>query len=302
MSDGISVELNELVALKRFAFMPSYRPEYKALRIGTHLSRLRGRGMDFAEVRNYQPGDELRHMEWRVTARTGKPHVKLYQEERERPAMLWVDFSESMHFGTRVAFKSVTGARLAALIAWIAIQEGDRAGGLVFTDSKHEEFQARAREKGIIPFLKALSDYSKIIPDTSHQALDLKGELERLKRVSKPGSIIILISDFYKLNENNTQQLSKLRAHNDVIAYHICDPIELKPPSPAIYAITNGQEDLILNTEINSIRHAYQNFCEQRVKRLEYLFKQLQIQYIQVTAEDDLAKLVRKTYPKRQHA
>ena len=112
MSEGIIAELAELIQLRRYAASVRYSPDRKALRSGNHLSKLRGRGMDFAEVRNYQAGDEVRHMEWRVTARTGRPHVKIFQEERERPAVIFVDFNASMFFGTRLAFKSVIAARL----------------------------------------------------------------------------------------------------------------------------------------------------------------------------------------------
>ena len=137
MTYGVTAELNELIALQRYAQIGHYRPKGRSLRAGQHLSKLRGRGMDFAEVRHYQAGDEIRHMEWRVTARTGRPHVKLYQEERERPVIILADFSPSMYFGTRLAFKSVVAARLAALLAWTVVKQGDRVGGLLFSAFKH---------------------------------------------------------------------------------------------------------------------------------------------------------------------
>lgn len=132
MADGVIAELNELIDLRRYAQSIRYQPEGRAIRAGNHLSKLRGRGMDFAEVRNYQAGDEIRHMEWRVTARTGRPHVKIYQEERERPVVILADFNPSMIFGTRVAFKSVVAARLAAMLVWTVIKQGDRVGGVFF--------------------------------------------------------------------------------------------------------------------------------------------------------------------------
>lgn len=132
MTEGVTVQLDELIALRRYAQRVHYKPTGSAIRAGNHLSKLRGRGMDFAEARNYQAGDEIRHMEWRVTARTGRPHVKLYQEERERPVVILSDFNPSMFFGTRLAFKSVIAARLAAMLAWTAIKQGDRVGGLFF--------------------------------------------------------------------------------------------------------------------------------------------------------------------------
>lgn len=305
MNDGITVDLKELVALRRYAQSVQYSPEQRAVRSGNHLSKLRGRGMDFAEVRNYQAGDEIRHMEWRVTARTGRPHVKLFQEEKERPAIILTDFNPSMYFGTRVAFKSVIAARLAAILAWTAVNQGDRLGGLLFSGTTHHEFIPRARETGVLPFLAGLSDYSQKILNSrtsfSEHFSPMSEALMRLRRVSRPGSILILISDFYHLDEDCEKHLSRLRAHNDVLTYHICDPIELYPPEPQQYAITNGRQELLLDTENPAISDAYRKYCEQKILKIERLMKQNQIQYTQVTSETDLPYLVRTTYPRRTH-
>lgn len=161
MADGVIAELNELIDLRRYAQSIRYQPEGRAIRAGNHLSKLRGRGMDFAEVRNYQAGDEIRHMEWRVTARTGRPHVKIYQEERERPVVILADFNPSMIFGTRVAFKSVVAARLAAMLVWTVIKQGDRVGGVFFSATEHSEFTPRGRDSGALPMLAALSQYTE---------------------------------------------------------------------------------------------------------------------------------------------
>lgn len=304
MSEGIIAELPELIALKRYARKVGYQPKLHATRNGNHLSKLRGRGMDFAEVRHYQPGDEIRHMEWRVTARTGRAHVKLYQEERERPAMILTDFSPSMFFGTRQALKSVVAARLSALLAWTATMQGDRIGGLVFSLDTHHEFTPRGREAGVLPLLASLSSYTREnITKTRMPATEklLSHALQRLRRVSRPGSIIVLLSDFYHFDDECEQHLRRLRAHNDVLAYHICDPLELAPPKPQQYAITDGQQEILLDTTLNTVHDAYQKNCEQRILLLRDKFQKLQVPYIQVTAEMDLPLLVRQTYPGRAY-
>ena len=300
MTNGVIAELPELIALQRYAQMVSYRPEGRALRSGGHLSKLRGRGMDFSEARNYQAGDEIRHMEWRMTARTGRPHVKLYQEERERPVIILTDFSPSMFFGTRVAFKSVVAARLAAILAWTVVKQGDRVGGLMFSNTAHHEFTPRGRNAGVLPFLAALSQYTQ--SPTSHITADnhaLSYALHRLRRVVRPGSILVLISDFYTMDHDCEQYLNRLRSHNDVLAYHLCDPLELAPPKPQQYAITDGQQEILLDTTINAVSQSYQQYCEQRIAALQTQFQRLQIQCIQVTAETDLPLLVRQTFPRR---
>lgn len=302
MTDGIIAELTELIALQRHAQTVRYRPESKVNRTGNHLSRLRGRGMDFAEVRNYQAGDEIRHMEWRVTARTGRPHVKLYQEERERPVVILNDFNPSMYFGTRVAFKSVVAARLAALVAWTAIKQGDRVGGLLFSAKSHNEFTPRERNHGVLPLLAALNQYTAEYPIHIKQNLPAKKLSEallRLRRVAKPGSILVLISDFYQWDADCGKHLRLLRCHNDVLAYHIYDPVELIPPKPQCYAVTNGQQELLLDTTQHHVSEAYRRYFEDRLNDLQTQLSRAQVQYNAVSANTDLPRLVKQTFPRR---
>lgn len=300
MADGVVAELSELIDLRRYAQSVHYQPEGRALRSGTHLSKLRGRGMDFAEVRNYQAGDEIRHMEWRVTARTGRPHVKIYQEERERPVVILADFNPSMIFGTRVAFKSVVAARLASMLAWTVIKQDDRVGGFFFSAIEHSEFTPRGRDSGVLPLLASLSHYTNQT-DAQREAKPrmLSDALVRLRRVVRPGSILVLISDFYTMDSECEKHLNRLRAHNDILAYHICDRVELAPPKPQQYAITNGQQEIILDTSITAVNTAYELYCQQRIEQLKEQFKRLQIQYVQATSDTDLSQLVRQTFPRR---
>ncbi|KTD57500.1 DUF58 domain-containing protein [Legionella shakespearei] len=300
MVDGVVAELNELIDLRRYAQSVHYKPEGRALRSGTHLSKLRGRGMDFSEVRNYQAGDEIRHMEWRVTARTGRPHVKIYQEERERPVVILADFNPSMIFGTRVAFKSVVAARLASMLAWTVIKQDDRIGGFFFSATEHSEFTPRGRDSGVLPLLASLSHYTnQTDAQREEKPRMLSDALARLRRVIRPGSILVLISDFYTMDAECEKHLHRLRAHNDILAYQICDRVELAPPKPQQYAITNGQQEIILDTSISAVNTAYELYCQQRIEKLKEQFKRLQIQYVQVTSDTDLSQLVRQTFPRR---
>lgn len=299
--NGIVAELGELIELQRYAQNVVYHRRLNTSRSGGHSSKIRGRGMDFAEVRNYQAGDEIRHMDWLITARTGRPHVKLYEEEKERKVVILTDFNPSMFFGTRVAFKSVIAARLASLIAWTVSKQGDRIGGLIFSALSHHEFVPRGRNLGVLPMLSALSKYTEELQrdQANMTGRSLESALIRLRRVAKPGNILVLISDFYNLDKESHIHLSRLRAHNDVLMYHVCDPLELAPPKPQQYAMTNTEEDLLLNTRLKSVRQAYQRFCDERLGSLTDLCNQLRIQYTQVSSEMDLPLLVRQTFPRR---
>lgn len=301
MLDGVIAELPELIALRRFARRVHYKPDGRALRSGNHLSRLRGRGMDFSEVRNYQAGDDIRHMEWRVTARTGRPHIKVYQEERERPVVILTDFNPSMAFGTRVAFKSVVAARLSALIAWTAAKQGDRVGALCYSADSHHEFMPRSRESGVLPILASLSDYTRRFQPSGRAAHPLSDALLRLRRVARPGSILVLVSDFYQLNADCDSHLSRLRAHNDILVYHVCDPLELAPPPPERYSITDGQHDLVLDTRHRQVSDDYRAWSDERNAGVQEQCRRLQMQYTRVTASDDLSLLVHRTFPRRSH-
>lgn len=256
--------------------------------------------MDFAEARNYQAGDEVRHMEWRVTARSGRPHVKVYQEERERPVLLWVDFSPSMFFGTRVAFKSVVAARLAAILAWTVVRQGDRVGGLVFTEDTHQAFVPRAKQHGVLPLLASLSHCSEgLNAHRADQSTGFNQALLRAQRLVRPGCVVLLISDFYAMDAHSERLLMRLHAHNDLLAYHVCDPLELAPPPPQVYGISDGQTDAVLDTTLADVRAHYQQYCDQRLLTLQASMKRLGIPYVQVTTQTSLASLVKQTFPGR---
>lgn len=301
MMNGIHADISELIALKRFAPDLNYNHKAKIRQNGNHISALRGRGMDFAEVRNYQAGDEIRHMEWRVTARTGRPHVKLYQEEREKPVVLLVDFSPSMLFGTHIALKSVVAARLAALLSWTVIEAGDRIGGLLFSANNHYEFTPKARESSVLPLLGALSQLTMQTPAQEAKAPPLSHILLKLYRVIKPGSTVILISDFYSLDLSCDQHLRRLRSDNDLLLYHICDPLELAPPTPGCYPISNGHQELLLDTHSKTLREGYAHYCQQRIKAIQTQCNTIQSAYMQITASDDLTQIVRQSFRRKRY-
>ena len=186
-SSPARIELAELIRLK---------PVGESLKVGTlrvraddaggHLSRLKGRGVEFDESRPYQPGDDLRTMDWKVTARTGKPHTKVFREERDRPVVLWLDLRRPMFFATKGVFKAVRAAQTAALVAWSAVANGDRLGGLIFSDSEHIELRPRLGRRAALRLLRVISDAA--FWDTAYTAAAAvqPHTLERLTRVVRP--------------------------------------------------------------------------------------------------------------------
>lgn len=300
MKQGIAVELSELIALKQVAASLKYADVARSQFNGNQISPVRGRGMDFSEVRNYQAGDEIRHMEWRVTARTGRPHIKLYQEERERPVIALVDFNPSMLFGTRISFKSVIAARLAALLSWTVLRQGDRIGGLFFSANNHYEFSPTRREAQVLPMLGALSRLTNQPSAFENRPKKLQDALISLRRVVKPGTVVALISDFYTMDAACETHLRRLTNYSQIIAYHVCDPLELAPPKPNQYAITNGEENFLLDTRNASVNEAYNAYCQSRIETLQESFKRTNTQYLQVMAQSSLTQIISSTFPRRR--
>jgi uncharacterized protein (DUF58 family) len=268
MTDGVSVSLATLVALRGEARHLDIAPRSQVLasRSGGHLSRFRGRGMEFDESRAYQPGDDVRNMDWRVTARAGKPHVKLYREERERPVWLLVDLGPSMRFGTRTAFKSVVAARAAALLGWAATDDGDRVGGLVYDETRQFEQRPNPRGAGLLPLLKALSQ--RPLPSAKNGYGALSDAATHLARLVRPGSLVFLLSDFLELSSAATAWLAALSASNEVVLVQIYDPLEAAAPPPARYPVTDGAAShAFLDTRSSAARQAYaQRFATHRAR------------------------------------
>jgi len=268
---GVSIFLPDLLALRGEARHLDITPRGKLLatRSGGHLSRFRGRGMEFDESRVYQPGDDVRNMDWRVTARAGAPHVKLFREERERPVWLLVDLGPSMRFGTRVAFKSVVAAHAAALLGWAAADQGDRVGGLVFDETRHFEHRPAARTRGLLPLLQALAQAPISGAAGGHR--DLTEAALHLQRLVRPGSLVFLLSDFAGVTEGRSAWLAQLGVGCELVLVHLYDPLEVVAPPPGLYPVSDGSRRGVLDTAGTARRETWQRRFSERVALLEDL-------------------------------
>jgi uncharacterized protein (DUF58 family) len=200
-------------------------------------------------------------MDWRVTARAGTPHVKTFREERERPVWLAVDLGASMRFGTRVAFKSVIAARAAALLAWAAVDKGDRVGGLVFDETRHFERRPVARTRGLLPLLKALSEDP--IPGEEGGHASFSAAAGHLAQLVRPGSLVFLLSDFFGMDREDRAWLARLAAGSEVVLVQVFDPLEAAAPPPGRYPVTDGERRGLLDTTAAARRDAwYRRFAD----------------------------------------
>ena len=257
---------------------------------GQHGSRFRGRGMDYCESRRYQPGDDVRSIDWRVTARTGQTHTKIYIEERERPIFIMVDFSASLYFGTRDTFKSVLAARAAALLAWAAVLQGDRVGGVLVSRDKVVDLKPKASRRGALAMINALSEISQTHPgfDSTPQ---LTNALRHLNAVVHPGSLVIILSDFLHIDQNTERLLSKIHQHNDVVLCQLLDPVEIAPLRAGRYAMTDrsdsGQTALI-ETETQKGREKYLEHFKTRQNKLASIAQNLKVPLLNLINGEDL--------------
>ncbi|NNF40746.1 MAG: DUF58 domain-containing protein [Woeseiaceae bacterium] len=261
-----------------------------SLQTGAYVSHFRGRGMEFDESRPYQPGDDPRSIDWRVTARSTTAYTKLFREERERPVLVVVDLRSTMHFATRGCFKSVNASRVAALIAWAAHHRGDRLGGLIFGDTMHRELKPRLGRQAALRFVHELVGHADWAHDDTAGAAG-NGQLDQamsaLRRVARPGSLVVVISDFAGFSRAAQSYLSSVARHNEVLAVFMNDPMERELPPPGRYRLVSPDDELAIDTFANAVRRDYHEAFEQRLDALETFCQRYGVHLMPMSTDDD---------------
>jgi uncharacterized protein (DUF58 family) len=286
--DGIHLSAAELISLRPRCHalrLPMRQPAASAL-AGAYRSRFRGRGVDFLESRNYQPGDDIRNMDWRVTARTGRPHTKVFQEERERPVLIVLDASPSLYFGTRRVLKSVAAGQLAAAVAWSAVRRGDRIGGFLFAPGRHRELRPAGGRRGAMRMIQGLVDWLQPDQVSGERQEPLSSALERVRHTVRPGSLVIIISDFFGLDENCNRHLSRLRQHNDVVGCQVLDAAEYHLPAGR-YPITDGDHISVLDMGSKDSKSRYEAMSHRHLDEPRRLFQKHQCGWLVLHTNDD---------------
>jgi uncharacterized protein (DUF58 family) len=288
---GIRVDLPELVALRlRAAQLSQVERHRSADKLsGPQSSPFRGRGMEYAESRPYAPGDDVRHIDWRVTARTGRTHTKLFQPERERITALVYDAAPSMAFGTRVCFKSVQAARLGALLAWAALAEGDRLAATV-CGTRREVVAPLGSRRGALRVLDALVRWQPT--QASASPTPLADALDALRRVLRPGSHVLLLIDPRSVDAAAERGVARLRTHHDIAACVLVDALEITPPDPARYRISDGARQQLLALDVASAREEWtRHFARQHDDVLDRLRRSGAKARLTLTHEDPVHAL-----------
>lgn len=295
-ADVVRASLAGLIGLSRPAeSLCLHITAARSAQSGGYLSRFKGRGMEFDEVRCYQPGDDIRSIDWRVTARSGKPHTKLFREERERPVFISVDYRASMFFATRGVFKSVMAAKLAALLAWSANHHGDRVGGQIFSEGYTEDFKPLGGRSAVLRFLHYLAAPSTGDIGSRRPAQEtITRSMAHLCRLAHPGSLVFLISDFRKLDGAAETHLMRLSRHCEVVMLEIHDPLEAELPPPGRYRLGDGAGELLLDTGDAAQAQEYRQRFLLHQEQLRKLALKANMKFIGCCTTDDSVRVLRQ--------
>lgn len=295
-NDGLVASFADLVRSRPDRRATGFAPggKVRTHQVGTNRSVYRGRGMEFDEARIYQPGDDMRSIDWRVTARTGKMHTKLFHEERERPVLILVDLRASMRFGTQVQFKSVLASTIAAELAWVGIDGGDRVGGFILQPNGVQSFPATRNTSAMLRFLRALSDSTLPYESTDDETAEapLRFAVDRLRQVTRPGTLVFIASDYADFDEDTERAIKRLALRAHVTNLLVYDQLDTMLPH-GNQRISDGDRVTMLATlGRESIEEHARTFLEKR-ERLQRICRQRGMSFLAIptsaSARDVLA-------------
>ena len=295
---GVYANLDDLIRIRfkarDFSFMP--RQPVTSILSGRYASRLRGRGLNFEEMRRYLPGDDVRTMDWRVTARTRQPHVRVYTEEKDRSVLLLVDQRANMFFGSRDRMKSVTAAELAALGAWRALDAGDRVGAVVFNDTEVTDIRPQRSQRAVMSILGTVVEMNQRLRVGSHiePSPDMLNEaLRKAVRLAPHDVLIVIISDFFGVDAETERLAASLAAHNDVLGLLVHDPLRLNPHGHSI-SVSDGKLQMQMDLGNKKVREKLAEDYRLEQERITHFLKKLSAPLLLVSNEGDVIKQVRR--------
>jgi len=297
---GAYTDLSELVRLRALATRIRISPPARALAqlAGPLRSNFRGRGIEFEEVRKYAAGDDVRNIDWRVTARTGEVFTKQFREERERPVFIMIDQRASMFFGSRTTLKSVQAAHVGALLGWATIEAGDRLGGLVLGPTEHHEVRPRRSRHAVMELLRLVHTFNhELTIDTLRQEQTRLSEaMVSLRRVLRPGALLIMISDFVDWDDECVRQLRLLSRHTEINAVRISDQLERELPGFGRIAVSDGASRRELDTADKTLRARYSESADMQTHQLRDCLARSGVPLIDMDTTDAALEVLLRYY------
>ncbi len=288
-NEGVYVTLSELL---KFGYMPknfSIRPSGAVLSklSGRHLSGVRGRGMDFSEMKQYVQGDDTRNIDWKATRRTGKPYVRIYNEERDRNVWLVISQMNSMFFGSKERMKSVSAAHTAALFAFKALETGDRVGAVIYNNDEVKFFKASSSKNNVVQIMTEIERQNHLLKATNDNNLKMNlGEaLKTLSALAKHDDLVVLIGDGKAMGEESAKQITRINAHNDVIAVLVSDPMEEEVVRSSSLFFTDGAETVDVDSTTKSFREKYRERRENVREKMRQLSRKNALPVVAISTE-----------------
>lgn len=287
--NGVYVTLNELLKFgyvaKGFSFLPS-QPVHSILS-GRHGSKVRGRGMDFSEMKQYVQGDDTRSMDWKATRRTGKPYIRVFNEERDRNVWLVVSQRNSMFFGTKMMMKSVAAAHLTALSAFRVLDSGDRVGAVIYNDESLKFFKPQRSKQGAVHILSEVVKQNQKLhsTNTSNNNDQLNEALKIVSAAAKHDDLIILIGDGRAMDEESTRYVTTLNTHNDVLAALVYDPMEKALHASSSLFLSDGNISVDVDSSSQAFQKRFSKRQEERAEGLMHLSKKHTIPLFSISTD-----------------
>ena len=263
---------------------------------GDYHSNFKGRGMTFSEVREYVPGDDVRSIDWNVTARTGKPHLKIFEEERELSVLILIDVSSSGVFGSKKNLKIDLGVEIAAMLSFSAIKNNDKVGLALFSDKVEKYIPPKKGKKHV---LRLITDIVNHDFENSNRRTSIKTAIDFANKISKRKSVIFLISDF--IDDNFWNELKFLNFKHDVIGLQIYDSYERNFPNLGIINIHDSEtgENTWIDTTSKKIRDKFQKNSIEKLNSFSKKCKNIGFDLIQISTDDDYIKFLMQFFRSR---
>ena len=283
---GVYTSLRDLINLRyRLGPVLSSGKTSTNLQPGQKASKIRGSGLDFAEVRVYQPGDDVRSIDWKVSARKQKVHTKLFHEEKERPVLVFVDQTQSMFFGSGVRLKSIAAAELGALEIWRAVENGERIGGAIATNEEVILAKPRHGTTAATKMLFHIAEANRSLTRETFKRISASEAVANLLNISKQRFKIVIVSDFQGFPNDWEEIVKRLARKNYLDLVHIYDPIEETLPPPGRYAVSDGKENAIFSSGDPDLSDEYEKAFNQKKSRLSQLAKLNSITYRNISTD-----------------
>ena len=298
----VFTSLRELLEMEQYAHhfsLLARKQKVKSILGGTHASKLRGRGLDFEEVRQYVKGDDIRNIDWKVTARTQKTHTRVFSEEKEKPALIVVDQSKSMFFGSVQRTKSVVAAELAALVAFRVLKQGDRVGGIVFADKGIDVILPKRDRRNILRLLEKIVERNHELEQSAPLHFEdlLHTTISKIMNIVTHDYLVVIIGDFHRYSPEVIKYITQISLHNDVLLAKVSDPMERDIPATK-FVSGDSDTQITIDGTSNKLRKKFSEGFENDLTSFQTKMKKHRVPVFEVNTLEPLEQQIKDIFKK----